>query len=126
MKKVIHKRLFIVDENLPPDIASLLRNRGLNAIHINETRTDHKVKIPDKAIRRYTVHHPCVVLTADDDFVQSHINRMVPDKLIFVFGIEGKKMLIDSIDLALTKALSLLIAHDLIEIGPEETRAPLA
>lgn len=126
MEKAIDQRLFIIDENLPPSLAVALREKGFQAVHINETRKDHQVNIPDQAIKRYTIHHPCVVVTADDDFVQSHVNQLVPDKLIFVFGIDGKELLVKTFEKVIKKALSLLSAHDLVEIGPEGVRAPLA
>jgi predicted nuclease of predicted toxin-antitoxin system len=125
VEKTIDQRLFIVDENLPPDLASILRGHGLNALHINETRQDQDILIPDQAIARYTIHHPCVVVSADDDFVRSHISRLVPDKLIYVFGLTGKSTLIKAIDQHIKKALSALSACDLVEIGPEGIRTPL-
>lgn len=121
----ITERLFLVDENLPPDLAKLLRHLDLNAIHINETRQHAAIHVPDRAIRKYSIYHPCVVVSSDDDFVSSHVSRRVPDKLIFVYRLSGKDQILSSFNRHQKQILDLLADYDLVEINEKGLKTPL-
>lgn len=56
---------FLVDAQLPPALARLLREHGHTAEHITEIGP---ADAPDSEIWRYALEHDAVIVTKDEDF----------------------------------------------------------
>jgi hypothetical protein len=75
--------IFLIDENISPKVVSL-HSKTHRAIHINQLKPDKKAIIKDDLIRKLSLDHPFVLVTRDDDFVKSWVDRKVPQKVIFI------------------------------------------
>lgn len=56
---------FLVDAQLPPALARLLRDHGHEAEHITDVGP---ADAPDRDIWRYALEHGAVIVTKDEDF----------------------------------------------------------
>lgn len=56
---------FLVDAQLPPALARLLRDHGHDAEHVTEIGP---ADAPDRDIWRYALEHGAVIVTKDEDF----------------------------------------------------------
>lgn len=102
---------------MPPVLASLFRDHGLEAFHINEVNIKKPVK--DDGIRRFALSYEDVVIVSrDDDFVKSYVSRKVPHHLIYVFGLSGKAEIISAFERHLGELESLMKTNELIELNP--------
>ena len=108
---------FLVDENLPPSLVEVFRQSGVTCKHINSFKSPEPIS--DNAIRKFSLHYDWIVVSRDDDFVKSFVNRKVPDQLVFVYGIDSKRELLDSFEKLLPELLLALKHYDLIEINPQ-------
>lgn len=115
----------IVDENLSPEVADIFRNSGLEASHINELKSHSKQRVLDDQLRRLTIQKGYIIITKDDDFVKSYVNRKVPQKLIYIFGLDKKELLLQRMKEVAPDLENLLLNHDFIEINESEIRFPL-
>ena len=115
--------VFLVDENLPPDLSTELRAVGLNAYHVNEARKKYQ-RVTDDMIRRYALRNATVVITADDDFVKSYFDRGVPEKLVFIFNLKKKHDIVSTFQVHLHSMISLLETEDLLEMDMTGVRPP--
>ncbi len=122
---IVDEYVFLVDENLPPELSVAFRSVGLKAYHINEARKEYK-RVTDDMIRRYALHNKVVVVSADDDFVKSYLDRGVPEKLVFAYDMANKQQVLQSFQSHLPLVLELLEQHDLVEINPQGARSPLS
>jgi predicted nuclease of predicted toxin-antitoxin system len=66
---------FLVDANLPPDLAIWLGESGHEAVHVDDVL---KPPALDAAILHYARAKACVLVTKDSDFVQPRNNRLGP------------------------------------------------
>jgi len=73
---------FIVDAQLPYEIAWILNNRGFDTIHIDDLPA--KERTSDNQIREISILENRIVITKDSDFVDSHYIKNVPPKLLLV------------------------------------------
>lgn len=64
----------LIDENLDPGTAQLLRNRGFDATHVEAElgKGTH-----DRDIAAYARNHVLVVVTNDRDFCRPELNRVI-------------------------------------------------
>ncbi|MEM9324667.1 MAG: DUF5615 family PIN-like protein [Bacteroidota bacterium] len=115
--------LFLIDENLPPDLSFQLRKSGLKAFHINEARSGNQ-RVTDDMIRRFTLHNRTVVVSGDDDFVKSYFDRHVPEKLVYVFDLQAKKLLLQVFEAHIQGIIHLLDSNDLIQINKDGPSVP--
>jgi predicted nuclease of predicted toxin-antitoxin system len=83
---------FFVDAQLPYGIALFLRNKGIDAIHTNDL--PEKERTTDSQIRIISAAENRIVITKDYDFIDSHILRKIPEKLLIVTtgNIKNKQM----------------------------------
>ena len=72
---------FLIDAQLPPDLARRIAELGHDAIHIFDT--DMK-EAEDWAIWDHAVEHSCVVITKDADFVDLANLRATGPPVIWV------------------------------------------
>jgi predicted nuclease of predicted toxin-antitoxin system len=56
---------WIIDAQLPPALAALLRQRGHEAAHVEDAGLRHA---EDDAIWQYALEHGAVIVTKDEDF----------------------------------------------------------
>ena len=117
---------FIIDENLSPDLAEMFRMAGLNAYHVNEMKASQKQRIIDDQLRRLAIQKGYVIVTKDDDFVKSYVSRKVPDKIVFIYGMNKKESLLSRMKEVIPTLKDLLTDHDFIEIGETEVRFPFS
>lgn len=115
---------FIIDENLPPDLASIFRNAGLNCYHVNEMKARQTQRVRDDQLRRLTIQKGYVIVTKDDDFVRSFVSRKVPEKLVFIYGLNSKESLLSRMKEMIPEIATLLEQHDFIEVNEKEIRFP--
>ena len=73
---------FIVDAQLPRDLASFLKTHGHEAVHTAEL--PEKNRTPDEEIRRLADAEDRIVVSKDDDFVTSHWLRGTPKRVLLI------------------------------------------
>lgn len=117
---------FIIDENISPELVTVFHNAGLNAWHINELKTHQKQRIIDDQLRRLSIQKGCIIVTKDDDFVHSFVDRKVPEKLIYLYGLNKKESLLLRLNEIVNRLPDLVLDHDFIEINPSEIRFPFS
>ncbi|MEP0985280.1 DUF5615 family PIN-like protein [Ekhidna sp.] len=117
---------FIVDENLPPELAIDLRENGITAHHVNEMKSNQKQRITDDQLRRLTIRKGYVIITKDDDFVKSYVSRKIPEQMVFIYGLEKKESLLKRMKEVIPQLLDLLTIHDFIEIKEDEMKFPFS
>lgn len=117
---------FIIDENITPEVIPLFKQAGLDAHHVNEMKSHHKQRITDDQLRGLTLRKGYVIVTQDDDFVKSYVDREVPEKLIFMYDLNHKESLLSRIKEVIPEISTLLVEHNFIEINPTEIRFPFS
>ena len=120
---VIHMK-FIIDENITPDVLPLFLSAGLTAIHVNQLKKEKGVSIKDHQLRRLAIHQDWIIVTKDDDFVKSFVSRKVPEKLVFIVGLDEKKKLMERMKAITPNLKFLLMKHDFLEINELELKMP--
>lgn len=120
------KFTFIIDENLSPEVAEVFREQGLNAYHVNQLKSHSKQRVIDDQLRSLSIQKGYVIITKDDDFVHSYVNRKVPEKLVFVYGLEKKESLIARLQALAIRLPDLLVSHDFIEITQDKVNFPFS
>ena len=73
---------FIIDAQLPYGVAQMLREQGFDSVHTNDL--PDKERTTDNYIRDFSVQENRIVITKDYDFLNTHILRSVPQKLLIV------------------------------------------
>ena len=73
---------FLVDAQLPRDLASFLKTHGHEAVHTAELA--EKNRTPDEKIRRLADAEDLIVVSKDDDFVTSHLLRGTPKRVLLI------------------------------------------
>ena len=73
---------FLVDAQLPYGIALLLKDKGFDAIHTNDLPDKERTK--DNQIRNIAIMENRIVITKDYDFINSHIIKGIPEKILIV------------------------------------------
>ncbi len=116
---------FIIDENLSPDLVEVFETNGLNAMHINQMKSHSKHRVQDDQLRRLAMKKGYIIITKDDDFVKSYVDRKVPEKLVYIFGLDKKEQLLQRMKEVAPDLEKLLLNHDFIEINESEIRFPL-
>lgn len=116
--------IFLIDENMSPRLVNL-HQPPIQAIHINQLKPHKKAHIKDDLIRRLSLDHPFVLVTKDDDFVRSWVDRKVPEKVIFIYdNFDDLETLIDSYQKAIPLLESMIVTHDFIEFSNKGIRTP--
>jgi len=118
--------VILVDENITPEAVSVLRNHDLQACHVNDLKTSKKHRIVDDQLRRLAVRKAYVIVTKDDDFVKSFVDRKVPEKMVYLFGSRDKKQDLSFIKRVAPHLNSYLQNHDFIEVNGIEIRFPFS
>lgn len=110
---------FLIDANLPFRLAKALTNMGFDILHTDNL--PDKERTTDKEIRKISVEQDRIVITKDSDFLDSHIIRGVPAKLLLVTtGNITNKELLDLFDKYFDTSIQLFDVYDLIELNNEQ------
>jgi predicted nuclease of predicted toxin-antitoxin system len=106
---------FIVDAQLPYTLCALLRWKGLDCIHTDDL--PEKEKTTDEEIRQISVSDNRIVITKDSDFLDSHLVKGVPPKLLMVAtGNIVNKKLLEIFDKNISEILTHFQSHKLVEL----------
>jgi predicted nuclease of predicted toxin-antitoxin system len=73
---------FIVDAQLPERLSAWLRTHGHDSIHTLDLSQANRT--PDDDVRELADRELRVVVTKDSDFVDSHLLRNSPEKLLLI------------------------------------------
>ncbi|MEM9895649.1 MAG: DUF5615 family PIN-like protein [Bacteroidota bacterium] len=117
---------FLVDENITPEVTDLLRQHGYKASHINDLKKYPTQIVKDDQIRRKLLRTDQILITKDDDFVKSYVSRYVPEKLLFLHGLDDKKELIATISKVAHLLNELFQEHEFIELNASGPRFPFS
>ena len=111
---------------MSPDVVLVFREKGLEAYHINELKSHSKQRVVDDQLRRLTIQKGYIIVTKDDDFVRSFVSRKVPEKIIFLYGLDSKVMLLKRMKEIVDELEGWLFMHDFIEVRESEVRFPFS
>jgi predicted nuclease of predicted toxin-antitoxin system len=106
---------FLVDNQLPPTLASWLTSQGWEAKHVLEVGLDETA---DRTVWRYAAEHGMVVISKDPDFL--YLERQTGVSVPFVWVRLGncrKQPLLQAFESALPKIVSALEeGHRVVEL----------
>ena len=106
---------FIVDAQLPYGVAQMLRERGFDVVHTNDL--PDKERTTDDYIREISIRENRIVITKDYDFLNTHILKSVPQKLLIIAtGNIKNKQLFELLNKNWQLICGLLQTCDLIEV----------
>jgi len=107
---------FLVDAQLPRSFCDWLREYGHDAVHTLDLEMGNQT--PDSEITRIADRESRIVVTKDDDFVQSFLLRNTPQRLMLVAsGNIGNAELKRLIIAALPTIIDAFETAHYIEIG---------
>jgi len=110
---------FIIDAQLPISLSNLLKSRGHDSIHTLDLPNKNKSK--DYFITSISIKENRIVVTKDNDFLESYLIHGEPQKLILVrTGNVSNAELKAIFDKHLDKIASLIEENSLIEITKSE------
>lgn len=110
---------FLVDAQLPKSLSDLLKQRGHDSVHTLELPNQNKTS--DKTIIKLSIDQERIVITKDNDFLESFLLNSEPRKLIIVrTGNIPNKVLLQLFDDNLQFMELLLSRSNLIEITQTE------
>jgi predicted nuclease of predicted toxin-antitoxin system len=116
--------IFLIDENLSPKLVGLHGDIH-KAIHINQLKPHKKATIKDDLIRKLSLNQSFVLVTKDDDFVKSWVDRKVPEKLIYVYdNFDGLDQLMESYHKSIPRLEAMIIEYDFLEFSNQGIRTP--
>lgn len=116
--------IFLIDENLSPRLANLHQSPH-SGLHVNQLKPSKNSIIKDDLIRKLSLDHPFALVTKDDDFVKSWVNRKVPEKVIFVYDdFESVDQLIHLYQKQIPLIEYHIIQVDFIEFSSKGIRMP--
>ncbi|MEK7264379.1 MAG: DUF5615 family PIN-like protein [Bacteroidota bacterium] len=109
---------FIVDAQLPQSLAQFLRKRGHDAIHTIEL--PKKNKTSDKEVIEISFKEERIVVSKDNDFLETFIITNLPKKLLIVStGNISNEELLSHFEESLEQLNSLFSDNHVVEIDKE-------
>ena len=75
---------FLMDANLPFRLAKILKDKGYDIIHTDDLPEKERTK--DNEIRRISAEQNYIIITKDSDFLDSHLLKGIPSKLLLVIN----------------------------------------
>ena len=110
---------FIVDAQLPKSLSDFLKYRGFDSIHTLDL--PNKNSTSDKEITEIAINQKRILITKDNDFLESFILNLKPEKLIVVrTGNIPNPILLKIFDNNLELIKSMISRSNLIEITRTE------
>ncbi len=113
---------FLVDAQLPYLLATVLRQKGFDALHTDDLPA--KDETPDQEIRLAADRENRIVIFKDSDFQNSYLVNKSPERLLLITtGNIKNRQLLDLFRKNLPVLLRLFEHHRLIEMNNEEITA---
>lgn len=112
-----HEMNFLIDENLTPELIKVFENQGFKASHINLLKQHKKQQVKDDQIRGLLLRKDYILITRDDDFVKSYVDRKVPNRMIYLHGLASREEVIQRFKEVFNDLIKLLEMHDFIEMS---------
>ena len=110
---------FIIDAQLPLSLSNYLKLKGHDSIHTLDLPSQNRTK--DYSIISLSIKEKRIVITKDNDFLESFLIHGQPQKLILIrTGNVSNAELQAIFDKHLDKILSLMEENSLIEITKNE------
>jgi predicted nuclease of predicted toxin-antitoxin system len=110
---------FIIDAQLPKSLSDLLKYRGFDSVHTLDL--PNKNSTSDKEITEIAINEKRIVITKDNDFLESFLLNSQPEKLIVVrTGNIPNPILLKIFDNNLELIKSMISRSNLIEITRNE------
>jgi predicted nuclease of predicted toxin-antitoxin system len=107
---------FLVDAQLPRQLANVLSQSGHDALHTRDLPEGNAT--PDTVINEISLQEQRVVITKDDDFVQSFLLQEKPYKLILVATGNIKNAGLEGLFRQnLSQIIDFIDTHSYIELG---------
>ena len=117
---------FLIDENITPELATIFNERNLSAFHINDLKSKKTQRVSDDQLRRLAIQKEYIIVTKDDDFVKSFVSRKVPEKMIFLYELNNKNVLLERMKQIINLLPDWIQNHDFIEVKRKEVRFPFS
>ncbi len=73
---------FLIDANLPHKLSPILKAKGFDVIHTDDLPNQERTT--DAEIRKASIEDDRIIITKDTDFLDSHIIKQIPSKLLLV------------------------------------------
>ena len=110
---------FIVDAQLPKSLSEFLNQEGYDSIHTLNLITKNKTS--DKTIIQIAEDQNRIVITKDNDFLESYLLKGNPKQLILIStGNISNKRLLELFRLYINKIAAVMKEASLIEIYIDE------
>jgi len=110
---------FLVDAQLPVLVSTFLKSKGYDAIHTSELPLGNATG--DNVIRNIVIAENRILITKDDDFLQSYLLYNMPEKLLLVkTGNIRNSELLKIFQNGFEIICRLFTKHSLIEITKEQ------
>ncbi len=107
---------FLVDAQLPKSLSEFLKWKGFDSLHTLEL--PQKNKTSDALIIQIAESEKRVVISKDDDFLDSHLIHSIPTKLILVkTGNIHNNQLLELFNRNLGLIIELITQSNLVEIN---------
>jgi predicted nuclease of predicted toxin-antitoxin system len=107
---------FLVDAQLPKSLSDFLIVKGFDSIHTIDLVKKNRTS--DASIIRIVTDESRIVVTKDVDFLNSHLIKRLPEKLIMVkTGNISNKQLIEIFDKNLDLIIRMIKHSNLVEVN---------
>ena len=110
---------FIIDAQLPKSLSDFLKHKGLDSIHTLELHDKNRTK--DYQIITLAIEEDRIVISKDNDFLDSFLINSKPPKLIMVkTGNIQNKVLIKIFNDNLDTIIKMISKSNLVEISKND------
>ena len=107
---------FIVDAQLPYQMALFIRRKGFEAIHTNDL--PDRERTSDDYLREISLKENGIIISKDSDFIDSFMLKSIPKKLfIITTGNIKNKQLLSLLNENWDKIIEMFKSCDLIEMN---------
>jgi len=106
---------FIVDSQIPESIVLKLQEKGYDAIHVSYLRQGNETT--DSEIKKISVKEKRVLVSKDEDFIESLILKREPYKLLFINPNINNQRLMEMIDRHMEYLVNALESNRFFEIS---------
>jgi len=110
---------WLIDEQLTPILVDWLQDTGQEALHVNHLPDE--IKSSDDSIAGYAIKHNYIVISRDIDFIDLHVRKGTPQKLLFLdIAQPTRQHILELFDRHFDTVLRLFSAHDWIIMQEDE------
>lgn len=110
---------FVIDAQLPKSLSELINSKGYDSIHTLDLPQANSTQ--DQEILELSIRENRIVITKDNDFLDSYLLIGKPEKLIFVStGNIKNPILLQLFNSNFESILTLIEKYSLIEINRDE------